>query len=194
LAKVRVEAVRWKQLPVEIKFLTAAPLGYAYSEPVITPATVAVSGKTSAVSRVKKVVCAVKCDEGNNQIDETAPVVPVDSHGDVVNGVTLDADRVALKIRFVEAAARKTVIVSPQVAGDPRFPARVTGVSVVPSSVTVEGRPNVLIDLSNLATESIPIESATKTFTREVGLRLPTGVRIVGRSNVQVTIQISTPK
>jgi len=193
-AKLRVEAVRWKQLPVEVKFLTAPPLGYAFSDPVIAPAMVAVSGKTSAVSRVKKVICAVTCDERNGQMDEMAPISPVDAQGDVVNDVTLDADRVRLKVRFVEAAARKAVIVSPDVTGQPKFPARVTSVNSTPPFVTVEGKPSVLIDMSTAATESVSIDGATGTLTREVRLRLPAGVRIVGRSRVRVTVQISAPQ
>lgn len=193
-ATVRVEAVRWKQLPVEVKLLSAPPLGYAYSDPEVAPRAVGISGKTTAVSRVKRLICAVSCEDHGGEVNELVPVSPVDAKGNVVSDVALDADRVRLKMRFVEAPARKSVIVSPEVVGEPKFPGRVTRISVKPTSVTVEARPNLLINMSTLPTEPISIAGATDDLSRDVGLRLPAGVKVVGRSQVRVRIEISAPQ
>ena len=52
--KVRAEAIRSRRLPVEVKLLTAPPLGYSYTEPALEPNSVGVSGKASEVARVKR--------------------------------------------------------------------------------------------------------------------------------------------
>jgi YbbR domain-containing protein len=189
--RVRVEALSGKRLPVEVKFLAAPPLGYAYSDPVITPASVGVSGKISEVLKVRRVMLPLMGANPNRPIDGRFSVVPVDAKGSVVSGVTLDVDKVRLRLGFVEVPATKAVIVSQNIVGQPRFPARVTGVSIVPSSITLEGRPSALMAISTVSTDPVSIGDATSTVTREVGLRVPRGVRVVGAGKVRVTVHLS---
>ncbi len=192
-ARVRTEEVRWKRLPVEIKFLAPPPLGFSYSEPEIEPSSVAVSGKTSAVSRVAKVVIAVSGDHDSRRIDDDFRAVAVDAKGDAVGGVELDEDSVHLKLRFVEAPATKVVIVSPTILGQPKFPATVSRVVVAPPTVTLEGRPAVLMDLSMIATDPIQIDGTQTDVTQETALRVPSNARIMGKRTVRVTVHITSP-
>ena len=161
--RVRVEALSGKRLPVEVKFLAAPPLGYAYSDPVITPASVGVSGKISEVLKVRRVMLPLMGANPNRPIDGRFSVVPVDAKGSVVSGVTLDVDKVRLRLGFVEVPATKAVIVSQNIVGQPRFPARVTGVSIVPSSITLEGRPSAWISSAAFSPSISGIEMSITT-------------------------------
>jgi YbbR domain-containing protein len=192
--RIRTEAVRWKRLPVEVKFLTPPPLGYSYSEPQLEPSSIAVSGKTSAVSRVTKVVIGVSGERGSRLIDEDFRVLPVDAKGTVVSGVDLDEDTVHLRLRFVEAPATKVVIVSPTLAGQPKHPAVVSRVTVSPSTVTLEGRPAVLMGLSTVSTVPVQIADVDSSVTKDVGLRVPSSVRLLGRRSVRVTVHVTSPE
>lgn len=192
-ARVRTEAIRWKRLPVEVKFLTPPPLGYSYSEPQMEPSSAAVSGKTSAVSRVTKLVIGVSGEHESRLIDDDFKVLPVDAKGSVVSGVELDEDTVHLRLRFVESPATKVVIVSPIVTGQPKHPAVVSRVTVSPSTVTLEGRPAVLMGLSTVCTQPVYVADADKSVTKDVALRVPGSVRVLGRRSVRVTVQVAFP-
>lgn len=190
-AKVRLEALSLKRLPVEVKFLTAPPLGYSYSDPTLSPASVGVSGKISAVSRVKRIILSLNRDEGHTEIDDYFKVVAVDAKGSVVEGITLDPERVRLKLRFIEVPATKAVIVSPQISGEPKFPWQVSRVSVTPASVTLEGKPSALMGMSTVTTDRISIDGADGTVTKDVAVRVPAGVKVVDHKKVHVTVYLT---
>lgn len=190
--KVRVEALSGKRLPVELKPLSAPPLGYAFGDPTITPASVSVSGKATEVTKVKRVVLAFPGGEVANTLDDYFSVTPLDEKGNVVTGVSLQPDRVRLKLDLVEVPATKTVIVSPTIVGEPRFPAQVSRISVSPSSVVIEGKPTALVGISTINTETISIEGAEETISKEVSLRVPPGVDLETR-RVRVIVHVVTP-
>ena len=192
-ARVGVEQLRWKRLPVEVKFLSAPPLGYSYSDPILDPATVSVSGKSAEVARVRKVILALPAQTANGSIDGEFDLTPLDRVGNVVGGIALRPDRVLLKLDFVEVPATKSVIISANVTGFPKYPAKVVRISVSPSSVTLQGKARSLLDVSTIATDNISIDGLDGPLSREVGLEVPDGVKLLGRSRARVSILIATP-
>lgn len=193
VVKVRVETVSAKRMQVEVKYASSPPVGFAYSESVIIPSGVTVSGRSPDVARVKRVVLTLGEQVPDRAIDDYYPVVALDERGDVVVDVDVEPDRVRLKLQLVEVPATKAVIVSPNVTGEPKHPARVTRVSVVPSSVTLSGRADALMGVSTISTERVSIEGADDTVSRDVALRPPPGVE-VDRGSVRITVHISAPE
>lgn len=190
VVNVRIEAIQSKRLPVELRLMTAPPLGYAFAEPVLQPAFVGVSGKASDVARVKHVILPLFYSMLGKPIDDDFEVTPVDANGNRVGNVTLDPNTVRLKMNVVEVPATKTVVVSENIVGRPKYPAKVVRVSVTPPSVTIEGKPKILIGVSTIETDEISIEGATDSVTKQVPLRVPPGIRVIGPSKVHVTITI----
>lgn len=189
--RVKVEALSGKRLPVDLKPLSAPPLGYSYGNPAIIPASVSVSGKSTEVSRVKRVILTFPGSEPANPIDDYFTVTPLDTRGNIVEGVSLQPDRVRLKIDMVEVPATKAVIVSPTIVGEPKFPAQVNRISISPSSVVLEGKPSALVGISTILTDSISIEGTEETVSKEVLLRVPPGVK-ADINRVRVVVHIST--
>ncbi len=189
-----VESLSSKRLPVEVKYVSPPPLGYSYGDPQLTPASAKVSGKSTQVGRVKRLIVTLPKQTSVAPIDDYFELVPLDSGGNAVAGVKLTPDRVQLKLRIVEVPATKAVLVSPNVTGEPKYPARVTKVSVTPSSVTLEGKTSALVGLSTVMTDRVSIEGAETTVTRNVTLREPPGVSVVGRNAVRVTVYIAAPQ
>lgn len=192
--RVRLEAVSEKRMPVEVKYASAPPVGYAYSQAIINPSSVVVSGRSADVARVKRVVLTLGEQAPDRSVDDYFPVAALDERGDVVVDVDLEPDRVRLRLQLVEVPAAKAVIVSPNITGEPKYPARVTRVSVVPASVTLRGKADALMGVSTITTEKVSIEGADSTVTREVPLRPPPGMEVVGQSTVRVTVHIASPE
>lgn len=188
--KVRIEALSGKRIPVEVKFPAAPPLGYSYSNPVLTPGSVSVSGKSTEVSLVKRVVLTLPNQFSEGSIDDYFTLIPLDSSGSKVEDVVLSPAKVRLKIEMVEVPATKTVIVSPNVQGEPKFPSKVSRVTVTPSSVTLMGKPSALAGVSTITTDRVSIEEADGNVTRNADLKVPPGLKISGHGSVKVSVYI----
>ncbi|MEN6357952.1 MAG: CdaR family protein [Armatimonadota bacterium] len=188
--RVRIEALSGKKLPVEVKFPAAPPLGYSYSNPVLIPGSVSVSGKSTEVSLVKRVVLTLPNRFSDQSIDDYFALTPLDSSGSKVEDVTLSPEKVRLKIELVEVPATKTVIVSPNIQGDPKYPAKVNRVTAVPASVTIMGKPSALAAISTITTDRVSIEGASDTVTSNVDLRVPPGAKVSGHGSARITVYI----
>ncbi|MFQ3550308.1 MAG: CdaR family protein [Armatimonadota bacterium] len=187
----RIDAVSEKRLTVDTKFVSAAPLGYTYSDPIIDPPSVVVSGKSQDVVRVKRAVVTIEPMDNITSLDEYLTVVPLDANGNRVRNVQLSHDKVSVKLSLIDVPATKSVIVSPNLTGSPKYPAKVTSVSVNPSSVTLEGKPSSLVPVSTVSTQQISIDGAESSFTKEVQLISPPDLNIIGNKSVTVTVNIS---
>ena len=127
-------------------------------------------------------------------MDDYFDLAPLDAAGRVVNGVQLEPAKARLKLDFVQEPQTKTVIVSPDVAGEPRYPYRVSKVAVTPSTITLEGSPTDLMGISTVTTDRVSLEGAISKVSAEVPLRLPSGVDVVGGpSKVNVTVYLELP-
>lgn len=191
-AVVAVEPLTSRRLPVEVKFPSVAPIGYTYGSPTIVPAAVTVSGKSRHVAQVKRIMIALPNRLPEGVVDDYYPVTPLDSSGRTVKQVNLRPNSVRIKMELVEVPATKTVLISPNIFGDPAFPARVSRISANPASVTIEGRPGVLAGVSTISTDRVNIEGIQETVTREVALRLPPGTSVLGRGKARVTVYIES--
>jgi YbbR domain-containing protein len=188
---VHLEPVSGKRLPVELKLLTAPPLGFKFGNPVINPASITVSGRTTTVSRVKRVVAAAGYQADHGSIAGEYEVIPMDMAGGQVFGVTLDPPKIRLKVDLIGVPASKLVVVSPNVIDAPRFPAKVVSVSVTPESITLQGRPQDLAPVSTVTTDAISVRESSSTVTRDVAIHIPRGLSAnpeIRRARVTVVI------
>ncbi len=188
--KVTIEPLGGKKMPVEVKFLSAPPIGKSYSNPVLTPASVSVSGTSAVVRRVRRVVLTVPGDVPNSGIDTEFTLTPMDDAGTEVLGVTLDPQKVQMKLNLIEVKSKKQVIVSAALQGAPKYPNKVTGVSVIPSVVTLDGLPKALEKISTVTTEPVSVEGAEGDVVKEVRLIVPSGCQLEGSGQVRVNVVI----
>jgi len=179
-----------KKLPVEVKFLSAPPLGYTYGDPDVNPASTSISGKNDYVLKVKKVVLTLPQNTSSNSVDAEFPLVPMDSNGNEVRGVSLNPPYVRLRLGLREVPSSKEVVISCKLQGKLKSPAQYKNVTVKPSSVVLEGRGNILSDISMIETAPINVDGLDKTVTRQVDLNIPNGTKIKGPNTVSVTIEI----
>lgn len=187
---VRIEALEEKQMPVAVDFTSQPPAGYSYSNPLLTPDKVAVRGTVSALAMVKQAVLTLEGDPTGSATDGFYEVSAVDSAGNDVPGVTVRPAKVKAKLEMVEVPATKAVFVSPVFSGEPKFPLNVSRYTVVPSSVTLEGRPSKLAGISVVSTDKIVLDGADATVSKDVALRIPSGVKAIGGRTVKVTVYI----
>ena len=95
--------------------------------------------------------------------------------------VTLEADR----------KVRKTVAVKPRIRGTPAEGFEVAGVTVEPTTVTLEGAERVLKGLKEIPTEPVDVTGLDGSVSRPVALAMPDPtVRLVEPVNVRLSVEI----
>jgi len=187
---VSVDAVSTRTLPVQVKTKSSPPIGLSTSQPNVSPATATISGASSLVNSVAKLVVVVDLTPLKPSVDEYASIKALDAKGNEVKGVDVAPDDAHVSMRLVEAPASKAVFVSPSIVGQPEFPYKVVKVSVTPSSVTVKGKPERLAGTSIISTDDVDVTGAMSDIVRYVGLHVPPGIEIDGSDRVKVTVKI----
>ncbi|MDO8586684.1 MAG: CdaR family protein [Armatimonadota bacterium] len=189
--KVKLETLERKSLKIDVSLQGVPPLGYSFGPASAYPPAAVVSGRSSLVSQVRRLNIAVSSGAAQSEGDDYYPVVALDAAGNEIKGLTIEPSRVSAKLGLVEAQATKSVIISPDIVGQPMHPLKVTAVNVSPNVVTIFGRPGNIARISTIGTDPIDITNATSDVTRTVGLRAPPDVRSTDIRSVKVTVRIS---
>jgi len=195
-APVTIERMENARMRVRVSFARTAPAGYNYLTPVVSPTMATVSGPTSTLSEVRELVAYA--DVGGQGVDAvpatiagTYDVIPLDDHGAQVQGVTVAPQVARVTIPIVKVAAMKELVVSPVIEGHPVYPWTIESVLAQPTMVTVAGSAPTIGAVSIARTNPVSVSSATATVRKEVGLELPSGLRIVGSPKVIVEVRIA---
>ncbi len=160
-------------------------------EPEVSEVTV--TGPSSVMRRVARVVLPVELAEQTTDFVERIPPVAQDASGTRIPEVTVLPEQVATTVRVVSEG--KSVGVIPQVVGNPEEGWEELGRAANPSEVVVDGPPEVLEGLISVPSEPVSIEGARANVTASVGLVLPAGVKVLDPSGgrIEVTVQVGQP-
>jgi YbbR domain-containing protein len=173
-----------------------APIGYVYQAAKVLPPTVSVDGPESLVNSISQlVVYPSSGDTSSNpgNILETERIVAVDSNGVPISGdLKLSPADAMVEIPIRKVGVMKSLVISPQVTGSPRFPLRVVKIDVDPENVVVSGPAALLAQTSVALTMPIDLTNQTDTFRQSVKLDLPSGVTSVQNPLVDVTVHLTT--
>lgn len=193
--EVELEAIREHVVPVEITVRGEPELGYRADKPEVVSDTVKVRGPASQVNRVQQVVATVMLQGDEKEMAEAAVVslTPVDAEGKRVNGVTLNPERVPVRVPIRRLFNYKEMVVNVDVLGDPAPDYYVARVDINPDVVRVVGSASTLDDLPGvLSTVPISIQGRTEDVIERLPLKLDPGIATVYPSEpaVQVTVEI----
>ena len=179
-----------RRLPIEVNFADPQPVGYAVVEQELQPGSALIAGRGSAVKNVKRLVVNVDVGRTSELVESEFRVVAVDRVGNRVAGLEIEPPTARVKIRMRETFSERIVLVSPTITGLPNPPLYVSGIEVMPPSVTVSGRTDRLAAIGTLTTEAIDISGATASVNKTVRLQIPSEVTAAGMRRVLVTIHI----
>jgi len=178
--------------PVEVQFVGLPPVGYRFGTPKFSPKRVVVTGPERTLKQVSRLVVAVDPRIGGSKsVDGEFPVAARDSHGQEVHGVRVSPESVHLSMDLLEAPASRLVFVSLDTVGQPPFPYRVEEIDIRPDTLTLTGRPELLMNISTLRTEPVHLSDRTKTFGQRVKVIVPAELSAeADGSYVNVTVRI----
>jgi len=180
-----------KTVPVSVKLVGAAPLGYNLSESKVSPESVGVSGPESLVNLVDAAVADVSLTGIQVSLEHTFTLTPRDVRGGDIEGVNLDPNTAKVSLTIVQQEYSLVYIVNPSVTGNVASGYNVTSIEADPAFVSISGPLEVLQSIGVLTTENVAVDGAQSDVVRSVRLRIPEGVRVSGSEEVVVAVRVS---
>lgn len=192
---VQLEEVQTVELPVTVEVQGEPADGYQLQEPVVSPATVQVTGGTSDVERVAQVTARVTAEDLQDEEVYLVELMAFDSQGNPVNDVTMDPAFAEVTLRSSEL--RQITLVG-AVSGTPATGFVVESVTVDPATVWVTGEAEALEDLDRLELPALDVTGTQANVSRSFLLQslLPEGVVLAegSQSTATVTAQLGAAR
>jgi len=189
--QVNLEPLETRQVPVTTRVVGVPPRGYEPGSVQPDRTTVEVAGPQSLVSRVSAAVATVNVTGLTVGLEQNVSLVPTVEGGGEIRGVTVRPETVRVAVQVIQSQLTRTLPVTPEVTGQPAAGYRVSGVKVTPTTVTVEGRIDVLQALDALTLPGVDVGGQTSDVKTTVRPNPPEGVSIVPAGTtvaVEVTI------
>ncbi len=182
-----------KEVPVLVEIMDGAAFGYEWLQPIYTPMTVTVRGPASQVEQVVRARAEIFLRSAKSQVERTQQLVPVDAQNRPVDRVEVAAPgRVQIVVPVEQWPGRKEVAVRVKLSGPPANGYRLSSVRSEPSTVVLQGDPDVLSQVPGFVeTEPLDLTGATTDVRRRVALLLPQGVTSFDGDFVMATAGIT---
>jgi len=172
---------------IEVTMIGELPSEYGMGQPEYSPHQATVTGRAALISQVRAVFAKVDLSNRVTDIDEEVALFPVDRTGVRVSGLTVQPATARVHIDISQKEHNKLVPVEPVVVGTPAEGYEIEEITTEPSSVTLSGSPAALRKVQKVSTERINIAGTTATTSRQVNLRMPSGLRL-SETSVRVTV------
>lgn len=168
--------------------------GYAVASTTTSPTYIKVTGPTSLVEGVASVGVDVDVSGAKGTVNTQSDINMYDSDGNIITNEELEMSSETADV-IVEMARTKTVPVVVKTSGTPSQDCVVTGTSLSLTSVVISGQQEALSKIDNITIPSSAVSvdglSEDKTYTFKLTDYVPSGVKIVSDSRLQVTVKIS---
>ena len=168
--------------------------GYAVASITTSPTYIKVTGPTSLVEGVASVGVDVDISGAKGTVNTQSDINMYDSDGNIIANEELEMSSETADV-IVEMARTKTVPVVVKTSGTPSQDCVVTGTSLSQTSVVISGQQEALSKIDNITIPSSAVSvdglSEDKTYTFKLTDYVPSGVKIVSDSRLQVTVKIS---
>ena len=179
-------------LPVRCQTTNAVRQGYSNLDPVLSPASVTVSGPRRILDQIEEARVSVDLAERTLNYTADLPVLLLDkeNHEFQSSRVHLSADTVNVHIPITENLSSKNVSVRTALSGNVDDRHIVAGVEVQPASVKITGSYTAVSGIEYLTTETIDLSPMTDTYHGFVRLVTPPGVSVLEGDMVELTIRV----
>lgn len=173
---VTVDEYMVKELQVQAQPLGTVPNDIAIKESKIMPTTVTIAGPAHLVSKAAYAVIRINLDKHRESFTEVGEILPVDTSGNVVEGLTVTPKGAQIQYDLERIRMEKKVPVQPSVVGNVPVGYTVKRVVVEPKELTIVGKESILNGIDGVKTIDIPVNGATGSFTGNYSFVLPEGV------------------
>ncbi|HPH95818.1 MAG TPA: CdaR family protein [Anaerolineaceae bacterium] len=182
-----------RQFPVHLIIQGQPAIGFQAGDPQLDRTSVTISGPETLVNRVADVTCQMDLRNANEEIRRKLTLQAVDANNSPVSGLTLSPESVVVTQPITQRGGYRNVVVKVMVTGQVASGYRLTNIYAYPAAVTVySSDPKAVDNLPGyIETQAIDLTGVKDDITKEISLNLPSGISVVGNSNVTVQIGIA---
>lgn len=188
--ELKLEKIISEYIPVELETTGKFPAGLSFEKLELETGVVRVTGVRSKVDSISKLIANLEVSGLIENQTIELEIIPVDSNGNEVEGITLSKDQVGLKV--LPAEIKKANIV-PKLIGSPPEGYKLLETKVSPAQLSFK-KTIADLNISTIETENIDISKLTANTELKVKLKLPEGIEILGDSTVTVSLKIEKLK
>jgi YbbR domain-containing protein len=187
---VRLEQVKARTFDVRSEVLDAAPLGFTFRAPTVTPPQISVTGAAVLLDQVVETSADIYLRGAKAAVEREVSVQARDAQGNVIGGLTISPTVVIVKVPVEQRVGYKDVSIKTTMKGAPAPGYWISNIVVNPSTVTIVGSPDILAKIPGFV-ETVPLDvtNATADLSKRAALSLPEGVSVL--NNEGVTLQVS---
>jgi len=177
IVPLKIDTTISRQVPVEVRLSGAPAPNAVVGKAVANYGQVTIEGPKNIVDAVEKVVAGVDLSGRNADFTVGAPLVPVDSAGKHVEGLTIYPDRTGVSIS-VAGELKKMLDVKLVTKGELPSGLVIKNAATQPAQVEVrEKSPGKTLEkLEAIITEPVDLTEITTDTVREVRIVLPEGL------------------
>lgn len=187
-ARVELDTVVVASRPVFVETRGHAADGFAAQGWQVRPNEVEVSGPSSVLQRVSRVVAELDISGRTATFETQVTLVARNSGNLQVAEVAIKPPHVEVTVPIRQVNSRTVSLVP--VLGNPPAGYEVASVSVTPTVVTLTGDTEVLGGVESVSTATVDISRLTGRNTFSVALQVPAGLKVLGSRSVRVTVAV----
>lgn len=190
--KVNVQKKATEVFPVTVTYSNMDSLDTELSltSPVLSTNEVEVTGSQSEINKIASVQAIVDVSGVTNKLEQEATVYAYDEYGNKLN---VKCNPSTINVSAEVKKTYKEVTVNPIINGTPANDMAVASATASPATVTIYGSEEVLKDITSVDVV-VDVNKAKSSFTEEVELVLPNGVRKVEPQTVTVDVKLDQKK
>jgi len=191
--QVDLETLETKELLITLNLTGNLPIGYQAKEATLGVKQVLISGPQSIVESVSQVTATVNIDNVIEDIHRTIELVPIDSEGVEVSGVSLDPASIPVDIPIIQLGGYRNVWITVVTYGQVEQGYRLKYYFAFPPTVTIFSTdPDLVNSLPGyIETTPINLNGTNEDFEVNITLNLPEGISIVGDQTITVQVVIA---
>jgi YbbR domain-containing protein len=178
---VQIDPFEVRAIEVTARLESAPAVGFRaeLNDVVSSPASVQVSGGASDVDEVAAITANLSLEGATSDVSTQALLVPTDRSGNEVGNVHLDPQTAQVRVPITRITSRKRVPVLAELAGSVAPGFFVREISVVPTTVEIQGQPEDIERVNAVRTAALSIDGVRGDVEGNVAFDSPVGVRVL---------------
>lgn len=189
---IQLDKVTNKEFPVQVEMIDQVALGFESKTPMVNPMTVTVTGPQTQVDLISDLVVSIDVRGAKSQLELSQPIAAINRQQRAVTGITISPSSVDVVIPVEPQRGLKTVAVRLTLVGQPAYGYRLSTVKVDPSTIILQGDPQVVDAVPGfIETEPLDLTDAKSEINKQIGLVAPDGTAVLDGGVVSVRVSIA---
>jgi YbbR domain-containing protein len=190
---ISLEQLKTRSMDIHVEVRGELAIGFQADLPTVSMTSATISGPASLVDRVSTVKVVNDISGVKESIVRSLPLVAVDENGVVVNGLSINPEKVTVTQNIAQRGGYRNLVVKVVTVGQIASGYRLTNIFVFPPTVTVFSSNPALVESLPEYIETLPFDltGLKDDVETQVELKLPSGVELVGDQQVRLQVGVA---